>query len=247
MQSLESQVARVLVVDDEPHIVDFLTLGLQREGYEVADAADGREVLTRVSDWKPDVVILDIMLPGLDGLQVCRLLRARSDVPVLLLTARGEVADRVIGLDSGADDYLCKPFSFSELTARVRALLRRHGVESGAILRWADLCVDTATREVWRGHRPISLTVREYDLLLLFLRHPRQVLTRRLILDAVWGYDFYGEDNVVEVYVRYLRTKLGDYPPRLLHTVRGVGYALRDPESPPGTGPPPPTPPHRMP
>ena len=223
--------ARVLVIDDEPHIVDFITLGLERAGYEVRGAFDGHEGLAMAVSWRPDVVVLDVMLPGLDGLQVCRRVRARSDVPVLLLTARGEVDDRVRGLDYGADDYLCKPFSFAELAARVRALLRRHGLESGTLLSWADVRVDTATRDVWRGDRPISLSVREYDMLLLFLRHPRQVLTRQLILESVWGYDFDGDDNVVEVYVRYLRTKLGDYPPQLLQTVRGVGYALRAPQT----------------
>ncbi len=234
-RELEQQATapRVLVVDDEPHIVDFITLGLQRAGYEVTGAYDGPQGLALVQEWQPDLVILDVMLPGLDGLQVCRRLRGRSSVPILLLTARGEVDDRVQGLDSGADDYLCKPFSFSELAARVRALLRRRGMESGTLLHWADLRVDTATREVWRGQTPITLTVREYDLLLFLLRHPRQVLTRAQILEAVWGYDFPGDDNVVEVYVRYLRTKLGDYPPQLLQTVRGVGYALRAPSSTP--------------
>jgi two-component system response regulator MprA len=223
--------ARVLVIDDEPHIVDFITLGLQRTGYEVRGAYDGPQGLRLAGDWHPDVVILDVMLPGLDGLEVCRLLRARDSVPVLLLTARDAVDDRVRGLDSGADDYLCKPFSFSELAARLRALLRRRGPEHGSVLRWADLRLDTTTREVWRAETPIALTAREFDLLQLFMRHPRQVLTRETILESVWGYDFGGDDNVVEVYVRYLRTKLGDYPPQLLQTVRGVGYALRAPET----------------
>lgn len=221
--------ARILVVDDEPHIVDFVNLGLRREGYETRGAADGHQCLALAQEWSPDLVILDLMLPGLDGFQVCRILRGQGDVPILLLTARDDVADRVRGLDSGADDYLCKPFSFAELAARVRALLRRRGVSAGSLLRWADLTVDVRTREVWRGTSPVALTVREYDLLLLFLRHPRQVLTKDLILETVWGYDFEGDDNVVEVYVRYLRTKLNDYPPRLLQTVRGVGYALRGP------------------
>ncbi len=227
----DPEAARVLVVDDEPHIVDFITLGLERAGYEVRGAEDGPHGLRLAEEWRPDAVILDIMLPGLDGLQVCRRLRAQGDVPILLLTARGEVGDRVQGLDSGADDYLCKPFSFAELAARLRALLRRRGVEVGTRLCWADLVVDTATRDVRRGDRAVTLTAREYDLLLLFLRHPRQVLTRELILEAVWGYDFAGDDNVVEVYVRYLRIKLGDYPPQLLQTVRGVGYVLRAPPS----------------
>ncbi|HVA91011.1 MAG TPA: response regulator transcription factor [Chloroflexota bacterium] len=228
---MDSVSARVLVIDDEPHIVDFITLGLQRAGYTVAGAGDGLRGLHLVQEWGPDLIVLDVMLPGLDGLQVCRRIRARGGVPILLLTARGEVEDRVRGLDMGADDYLCKPFSFSELAARVRALLRRHGLEGGTVLRWADLRIDTATREVWRGRMPITLTVREYDLLLFMLRHPRQVLTRAQILEAVWGYDFAGDDNVVEVYIRYLRIKLGDYPPQLLKTVRGVGYALRGPQA----------------
>ena len=231
MEERQSEaVARVLVVDDEPHIVDFITLGLQRAGYVVAGAGDGLRGLAMIQEWAPDLVILDVMLPGLDGLQVCRRARAQSSVPILLLTARGEVEDRVRGLDMGADDYLCKPFSFSELAARVRALLRRQGGPAGTLLHWADLQVDTITREVTRGEIPIALTVREYDLLLYLLRHPRQVLTRSQILESVWGYDFAGDDNVVEVYVRYLRTKLGDYPPVLLQTVRGVGYALRGPQ-----------------
>ena len=222
---------RVLVVDDEPHIVDFITLGLERLGYAVAGTGDGIRGLAMIREWAPGLAILDVMLPGLDGFEVCRRIRARSGMPILLLTARGDVEDRVHGLDSGADDYLCKPFSFSELAARVRALLRRYGLDDGTMLRWADLRVDAATREVWRGNAPITLTVREYDLLLFMLRHPRQVLTRAQILEFVWGYDFAGDDNVVEVYIRYLRTKLRDYPPQLLRTVRGVGYTLRMPDA----------------
>jgi DNA-binding response OmpR family regulator len=217
------------VVDDEPHIVDFISLGLRREGYEVRGAADGPQALAVAAAWQPHLVILDLMLPGIDGLQVCRALHMRGNTPILLLTARDEVEDRVRGLDGGADDYLCKPFSFAELAARARALLRRSGVRTGTHLQWADLHVDTSTREIWRGQTSIALTAREYDLLVLFMRHPRQVLTKELILERVWGYDFEGDDNVVEVYVRYLRTKLRDYPPQLLQTVRGVGYALRAP------------------
>jgi DNA-binding response OmpR family regulator len=228
--------ARVLLVDDEPYIVDSLSLGLRRCGYEVRGAEDGRQALTLAEEWSPDVVILDVMLPGLDGLQVCRRLRTRSDVPILLLTARDAVEDRVQGLDSGADDNLCKPFSLAELAARVRALLRRRGHAGAPPLYFADLQVDPATREAWRGQTPISLTAREYDLLLFFLRHPRQALTRSQILDGVWGYDFAGDDNVVDVYVRYLRAKLGDTPPGLIQTVRGVGYALREPPAVPHPG-----------
>ncbi|MDB5074510.1 MAG: cusR [Chloroflexi bacterium] len=217
----------ILVVDDEPHITDFIALGLNREGYTVTCAADGKDALRLVQAAKPDLVILDLMLPGLDGLEVCRRLRTLSAMPILLLTARDAVEDRVQGLDAGADDYLCKPFSFAELSARVRALLRRSGAVPGTVLQWADVRVDTGTRDVWRGETLISLTVREFDLLVLFLRHPRQVLTRQLILQTVWGYDFEGDDNIVEVYIRYLRVKLCDQPPKLLQTVRGVGYALR--------------------
>ena len=222
---------RILVVDDEPHIIDFIALGLRREGYRISTAADGPEALRKAQTETPQVVILDLMLPGMDGLQVCRRLRAGGDVPILLLTARDAIEDRVLGLDAGADDYLCKPFSFAELSARVRALLRRRGTYLGPILQWAGLRADVTTREVWRGEAPVSLTAREFDLLVMFMRHPRQVLTRQIILDTVWGFDFEGDDNIVEVYVRYLRNKLGDQPPRLLQTVRGVGYALRTPRS----------------
>jgi DNA-binding response OmpR family regulator len=220
---------RILVVDDEPHITDFIALGLNREGYRVSTAADGLDALHKAQMEAPQVIVLDLMLPGLSGLQVCRRLRAGGDVPILLLTARDAIEDRVLGLDAGADDYLCKPFSFAELSARVRALLRRRGTHMGSILEWANLRADVTTREVWHREVPVSLTAREFDLLVLFLRHPRQVLTRQIILDSVWGYDFEGDDNIVEVYVRYLRNKLGDHPPRLLQTVRGVGYALRAP------------------
>jgi DNA-binding response OmpR family regulator len=217
----------ILVVDDEPHITDFIMLGLGREGYRVSYAADGLEALRFIRDAMPDLIILDLMLPGIDGLQVCRVIRSMGDSPILLLTARDAVEDRVHGLDAGADDYLCKPFSFAELSARVRALLRRRGASIQGALSWANLRADIATREVRRGDDNIDLTVREYDLLVYFLRNPRVVLTRQQILEAVGGYDFDGDDNIVEVYVRYLRLKLGDHPPRLIQTVRGVGYSLR--------------------
>jgi DNA-binding response OmpR family regulator len=226
-----SDEVRILVVDDEAHITDFISLGLSREGYQVCTAVDGPEALHSAQTERPHLVILDLMLPGMDGLEVCRRLCAAADVPILLLTARDAVEDRVLGLDAGADDYLCKPFSFAELSARVRALLRRHGTHTGTALQYADVRADTATREVWRGDVQVSLTAREFDLLVFFLRHPRLVLTRQMILDTVWGYDFEGDDNIVEVYVRYLRIKLGDQPPRLLQTVRGVGYALRAPQA----------------
>lgn len=223
------QNRNILVVDDDPEIVSFLRRGLTYEGYHVITASDGSEALSKLRDSEPDLVILDIMMPGLDGIEVSQRVRQVSNVPILMLTAKGTVADRVSGLNSGADDYLVKPFDFDELLARVRALLRRVQPEHGEILRFSDLTLDTVTREVKRGNAAIELTAQEFNLLELFLRHPRQVLKRDLIYERVWGYDFEGESNVIEVYVRYLRTKLeGGGRPRLLHTVRGVGYALRE-------------------
>jgi len=220
---------RILVVDDDPEIVSFLKRGLIYEGYSVDTASDGIEALTEARDREPDLVILDIMMPGIDGMEVCKRLRQASDIPILMLTAKGSVADRVIGLDSGADDYLVKPFSFDELLARVRALTRRWQPGEREVLRFSDLSLDTATREVTRGDNPIRLTAQEFDLLELFMRHPRQVLKRDTIYDRVWGYDFGGESNVIEVYVRYLRSKLeAGGGPELIHTVRGVGYVLRE-------------------
>ena len=222
---------RVLVVEDEPKITRFLRQGLTYEGYEVDVAYDGEEALAKLRESEPDVVILDIMLPRLDGLEVCRRLRAFSKVPVLMLTARETVSDKVAGLDSGADDYLVKPFALDELLARIRALLRRQraALEDVQVLTFADLKVNSGTRQVWRGSREIQLTAKEYDLLELFMRHPQQVLTRDQIYDQIWGYDFGGESNIIEVYIRYLRAKLeANDEPRLIQTVRGVGYSLRE-------------------
>jgi two-component system response regulator MprA len=224
---------RILIIEDEERILDFLKRGLTYEGYQIETAVDGSQGLSSAYDTSPDLVILDWMLPevepGLDGLEVCRRLRDIGDVPILMLTAKESVEDRVRGLDAGADDYLVKPFALNELLARVRALLRRSGLEGPKILTFADLRLDTGTRQVFLGERSIELTAKEYDLLELFLRHPRQVLTRDVIYDRVWGYDFGGESNIIEVYVRYLRQKLeGGGEPRLLHTVRGVGYVLRE-------------------
>lgn len=220
---------RILIVEDEPAIADFIRRGLLQEDFRVEVAYDGKEGLERAQQNPPDLVILDIMLPGIDGLEVCRRLREFSDVPIIMLTAKDAVPDRVRGLETGADDYLVKPFAFDELLARIRALLRRHRAGAGQELRFADLRMNPATREVYRGDRRIDLTAREYELLELFMRHPRQVLTREMIYDRVWGYDFDGESNVIEVYIRYLRSKLeADGEPRLIHTVRGVGYALRE-------------------
>ena len=224
-----NQMMRILVVDDDPEIVSFIKRGLAYEGYTVDTASDGSEALTKARDRDPDLVILDVMMPEIDGIEVSKRLRQGGDIPILMLTAKGTVADRVAGLDSGADDYLVKPFDFDELLARIRALLRRRQPREGEILRFSDLSLNTATREVERSNEAIELTAQEFDLLELFLRHPRQVLKRELIYDKVWGYNFEGESNVIEVYVRYLRSKLeaGDKP-RLIHTVRGVGYVLKE-------------------
>ncbi len=220
---------RVLVIEDEQKIADFLRRGLTYEGFRVSVAMDGETGLKAARDDPPDIVILDVMLPGLDGLEVCRRLRAGGSVPILMLTAKDSVADRVRGLDSGADDYVVKPFAFEELIARVRALLRRSRPNEEMTLHFSDLTLNVATREVTRGNRKIELTTKEFDLLHFFMRHPRQVLSRELLYDRIWGYDFGGESNILEVYIRYLRSKLESAEePRLIQTVRGVGYALRE-------------------
>jgi two-component system response regulator MprA len=221
---------RILVVDDEPAVRDAVDRALRLDGYEVALAGDGREALDVLACGPPDAVVLDLLMPRVDGLEVCRRLRAAGDrTPVLVLTARDAVADRVRGLDAGADDYLVKPFALEELLARLRALLRRstaHG--EGPALRCGDLVLDPVEHTVHRGGRAIELTRTEFALLELFLRHPRQVLTRSVIFENVWGYDFGPASNSLEVYVGYLRRKTeAAGEPRLLHTVRGVGYVLR--------------------
>ena len=221
---------RILVIDDDPKIRTVVRRGLAYEGYRVVEAASGEEGLEKAREHLPDLVVLDIMLPGIDGLEVCRRLRATGDeLGILMLTARDEVKDRVEGLETGADDYLVKPFSFEELLARVHALLRRRSTPSGEILRYADLEFAVDAREARRGGRTIELTTTEYNLLLLFMRHPKKVLTRDVIMEHVWSYDFEGESNVLEVYVRYLRNKLeAKGEPRLIHTVRGAGYVLKE-------------------
>ncbi len=222
----------VLVVDDEPAVRDALDRALRAEGYRVTTAIDGRQALERVAEDHPDAVVLDILMPVMDGLEACRELRARGDrTPILILTARDSVSDRVEGLDAGADDYLVKPFALEELLARIRALLRRSSPSADERpMRFADLELDPVTREVRRGERPIELTRTEFALLELFLRNPRRVLTREVIFDRVWGYDFGPSSNALEVYVGYLRRKTeAEGEPRLIHTVRGVGYVLREP------------------
>lgn len=221
---------RILLIEDEEGIADFVKRGLIYEGYRVDVAYEGQQGLEMARDTPPDLVILDWMLPGLDGLEVCKRLRAASDVPILMLTAKEDVQDRVQGLDAGADDYLVKPFAFDELLARIRALFRRATPASHPeVLRFADLTLDTGTHRAQRGERFIDLTAKEYELLELFMRNPRRVLTREMIFDRVWGYDFGGESNIIEVYVRYLRQKTEENgEPRLVHTVRGVGYVLRE-------------------
>lgn len=219
----------ILVVEDDIGIADTLRRGLIFEGYRVTMVHDGREALAAAREQPPDLVVLDWMLPGLDGLEVCKRLRAASDLPILILTAKDSIPDRVTGLDAGADDYLVKPFAFDELLARIRALLRRTGPPQAEVLHFADLELDTGTRQARRRNETIELTAKEYDLLELFMRNPRNVLTRDVIFDRVWGYDFGGESNVIDVYVRYLRRKLEfDELPRIIHTVRGVGYVLRE-------------------
>jgi two-component system response regulator MprA len=226
-----AEPARILVVDDEPAVQNALSRALALESYEVAQAVDGREALQRLGAAPYEVVILDISMPNVDGLEVCRRLREAGDrTPVLMLTAREEVDDRVAGLDAGADDYLVKPFALRELLARVRALLRRSGEEDEQEggLAFADLRLDRRAHEAWRGERRLQLTRTEFLLLEMFLRHPRQVLTRSAIFEHVWGYDFGATSNSLGVYMGYLRRKTEvDSEPRLLHTVRGVGYVLR--------------------
>ncbi|HEX5824940.1 MAG TPA: response regulator transcription factor [Candidatus Limnocylindrales bacterium] len=212
----------VLVVDDEPGIVDFVELGLRQEGYRVRSAGTVREGMLAIRREQPDLVILDVGLPDGDGFELLVGLRARTDVPVIMLTARGELDDRIRGLDLGADDYIAKPFHFAELLARVRAHLRRRSPQQDVLIA-ADVRLDLRTREVGRGGRRLELTGREYELLELFLRHPGEVLSKESILDRLWGYAF--DDNLVEVYVGYLRRKLGEPP--LIDTLRGAGYRLR--------------------
>ncbi len=222
---------RILIVEDDDAIVRVLRRSLSLEGFDVESAGDGETGLALALENRPDLVILDLMLPGMDGLEVCRRLRTSTsgNTPILMLTARDTVPDRIQGLDAGADDYIVKPFDLDELAARIRALLRRTQSERATVLTFQDLVLDTNSRQASRKGRVITLTAKEYDLLELFMRHPRQVLMRDMIFDRVWGYDFGGESNVLDVYIRYLRQKLEqEGEARLIYTVRGVGYVMRE-------------------
>jgi two-component system OmpR family response regulator len=223
---VDDEPLRILVVDDEPHIVNFLRMGLTYEGFEVAEAQDGAEALAQVDKFKPHLVILDLMLPEVDGLVVAERLRRDPDLLIIMLTARDHVTDRVVGLQAGADDYLVKPFAFEELLARIHAVTRRRLPAQSETLRAGPITLDHARRIVTVEGDPVDLTLKEYELLRLFLLNPRRVLPRQLILDRVWGYDFYGNENSIDVYIGYLRRKLGDRDHKLIETVRGVGYRL---------------------
>jgi two-component system, OmpR family, response regulator MprA len=223
-------VTHILIVEDEAEIAGFLRRGLTLEGFTAEIAADGNAAIVAARERPPDLVVLDLMLPGLNGFEVAKRIRSASEVPIIMLTARDAVPDRVAGLEAGADDYLIKPFAFEELVARIRVQLRRRQRdEHPTVLRYANLTMDTAAHTTTIGGRRVELTAKEYELLELFLRNPQQVLTREVIYDRVWGYDFGGESNIIEVYVRYLRQKLEQHQEaRLIHTVRGVGYILRE-------------------
>jgi two-component system response regulator MprA len=228
---VQNRSADILVVDDDRRITNMLRRALRAEGYDVRTANDGAEGLTRARERQPDLLVLDLLMPGIDGLEVCRRLREEGDLPILILTAKDETEDRVRGLDTGADDYLVKPFDLDELLARVRALLRRRDSREQRVLHFADLALDLTSRVATRGEEKIDLTTREYELLAYFMRHPREVLSQEQILERVWeGEDINPESNVLHVYIGYLRTKLETKGmPRLIQTVRGVGYVLREP------------------
>jgi DNA-binding response OmpR family regulator len=226
MSDGQPRKTRILVVEDEETIRDFVRMGLEYEGFEVAVAEDGPAGLEQVRAFGPDLVVLDLLLPGMDGLEVCRRIRARSPLPIVMLTARGEVDDRVAGLESGADDYLAKPFKFKELLARIRAVLRRSGADPGRTLVVGALQLDVQTRQASVDGRGVDLTPREFDVLEHLMRHPRWVVTREQLLDRIWGMDYTGDANVVEVHISSLRGKLCDQERKLIRTVRGVGYVL---------------------
>jgi two-component system OmpR family response regulator len=222
-----TEPTRVLIVDDEQSIREFISLGLRHEGYEVESAADGHAGLRAVDKFKPHLVIVDLMMPRMDGWELCRAIAGDQHRGIIILSARDETSDRIRGLEIGADDYLVKPFDFGELLARVHAVMRRRNPAQSRVIRAGDLSIDTATRDVLVAGREVSLSAREFDLLLYLAINADQVLPRQRILDEVWGYNFFGDENNVEVYIRYLRQKLGDPDRGRIQTVRGVGYRLR--------------------
>ncbi len=224
-------MVKILLIEDDAQFSDILRHSLLNEGYQVEIEEDGLSGLERYKILQPDLVVLDWILPGLDGLEVCRRIRMQSSLPIMMLTGKENTEDRVLGLDAGADDYMVKPYDVKELLARIRALFRRSHMDQSPTLTFNDLVLDTSTRQAARNNRTIHLTAKEYDLLEMFIRHPKQILTREVIFDKVWGYDFGGESNVLDVYIRYLRKKLeikGES--RLIYTVRGVGYVMKDKE-----------------
>ncbi len=220
------QQTRILVVDDEKSITEFIRLGLEQEGYEVGTASDGRQALRVIDDFHPDLVIVDLMMPRMDGWELCRELVGDRSRGIIILSARDELTDRIAGLEIGADDYLVKPFEFGELLARIRAVLRRRSPEMGNLVEVGALRIDRANRSATVRNAVLDLSVREFDLLLFLALNANQVLPRQRILDEVWGYTFYGDENNIEVYIRYLRQKLGDTNHEWIQTVRGVGYRL---------------------
>ncbi len=224
---MQTRQERILVVDDEPTITEFLATGLSYEGYAVATAPDGATALRIAADFQPDLVILDLMLPGHDGFEVCRRLRGVGDVAVIMLTARDELDDKVRGLEEGADDYVVKPFKFKELLARIRAVARRRRGHAPQVIQIGAVCLNRDAREVSVDGRPVHLTPLEFELLETLMTHPRQVLSKEALLNRVWGYTYLGDSNIVEVHISSLREKLGDQQRRLIQTVRGVGYVIR--------------------
>lgn len=220
---------RILVVDDEANITDFVALGLRHEGFEVETATDGRDALRIVASFRPDIVVFDLMMPKVDGFELCRQLAGESSRGLIILSAKDTTADRILGLELGADDYLVKPFDFGELLARIQAVLRRRLPGSFSQITVGDLTVDSTTRTVRLADVPLELSTREFDLLLYLARHAGEVVERGRLLDEVWGHTFFGDENNIEVYVRYLRTKLGDIDRTRIRTVRGVGYMLTRP------------------
>jgi DNA-binding response OmpR family regulator len=221
---------QILLVDDEPMLTEMLSIALRYEGFEITIAHTGLAALEQERAVRPDLVILDVMLPGMDGMDVCRRLRQQSGVAILMLTARGDVEDRIRGLESGADDYLAKPFTFRELVARLHAILRRRGVDMAGVVQAGNIMLDRRSRRVTQGGQVVDLTPREFEMLDLFLSHPRQVFSREVILNRIWGYEYAGDANLIDVHISHLRDKLGDADRRLIRSVRGIGYGIEVPD-----------------